>query len=413
MGRWFLDGVLISMDELQAPSPETGGYPQHGEVGPAHPHWPGHRMAPETTAEPSATHGIYPGHRRAVEQAERAGAERIERGGAGRPPQAGTTDTDAAIRRAAQEAGIDVNTMRAIASIESGMNPESNRGRRSQYKGLFQLGHEEWARWGRGDIYDAGDNAAAAGRMLASHKADFKQRFGRDPTDAELYMIHQQGMGFHTRGAMTNIAGNRYPGMRGPQTPESFQRGWGAELERRRAHFERGTAAPPAERFEPGARGGPQDATGSANFMHGQYGAPGQNLATVQTSAGPLMLNRASAPAFTGFIEELHGQGAPLGRLDPGSSYAHRNIAGSRQISQHAYGNAVDLGNQSARNVVSPAFRHWVESHPAEWRAALNRWNMVSGGDWRNPDLGHVEWAGPRASDRMPAAAVPPDMGEV
>jgi hypothetical protein len=50
-------------------------------------------------------------------------------------------------------------------------------------------------------------------------------------------MMHQQGRGHFTRGALTNVAGNPYPGMQGPQTPESFRRGWSAELDRRMAPF--------------------------------------------------------------------------------------------------------------------------------------------------------------------------------
>ena len=153
-------------------------------------------------------------------------------------PRTATNDTDAAIRSAATVAGVDVNTMRAIASVESGMNPASNRHARTQYKGLYQLGREEWARHGRGDIYNAGDNAAATARMFTDHRARFRGVYGREPTDRELYMIHQQGLGFYTRGAMTNIGGNPYPGMRGPQTHASFEAGWGREIERRRAAFQ-------------------------------------------------------------------------------------------------------------------------------------------------------------------------------
>jgi hypothetical protein len=154
-------------------------------------------------------------------------------------PSAGTADTDAAIRAASNAAGVDTDTMRSIASIESSMKPASNRNRRTQYKGLYQLGRDEWRRYGSGDIYNAGDNAMAAGRLFAAHRAEFRARFGREPTDRELYMMHQQGLGFYTRGAMTNIGGNRYPGMRGPQTHASFEAGWGRELERRRDAFAR------------------------------------------------------------------------------------------------------------------------------------------------------------------------------
>jgi len=51
-------------------------------------------------------------------------------------------------------------------------------------------------------------------------------------------MMHQQGLGFYTRGAMTNIGGNPYPGMHGEQTHESFEAGWGREVSRRKARFE-------------------------------------------------------------------------------------------------------------------------------------------------------------------------------
>lgn len=157
--------------------------------------------------------------------------------GVGRPFAQGSAATDDAITRAAKESGVDVNTMRGIASIESGMNPSSNANRSTQYKGLYQIGHDEWRRFGQGNIYSAEDNAMAAGRMFRENRQQFKSRFGREPTDTELYMMHQQGLGFYTRGAMTNIGGNPYPGMHGPQTHEIFEAGWGRELARRKAGF--------------------------------------------------------------------------------------------------------------------------------------------------------------------------------
>jgi hypothetical protein len=169
-------------------------------------------------------------------------------------PRTGSGETDAAIRAAAQASGVDVNTMRGIASIESDMNPGSNRSRHTQYKGLYQLGHEEWRRHGSGNIYNAHDNAMAAARLFEANKAQFRARTGRDPTDRELYLMHQQGPGFYSRGAMTNIRGNPYPGMRGPQTHQSFEAGWGRELERRRNAFGAKNSKPSADQ---GSRGAP------------------------------------------------------------------------------------------------------------------------------------------------------------
>jgi hypothetical protein len=149
-------------------------------------------------------------------------------------PTRGSAEVNTAIENAADTYNLDPNTMKAIASIESSNSPGSNRNRATQYKGLFQIGKDEWRRYGQGDIYDARDNAMAAARMIADHQQWFRERYGRNPSDAELYMMHQQGRGFYTRGAMTNISGNRYPGMRGPQSRATFQQGWANELARRK-----------------------------------------------------------------------------------------------------------------------------------------------------------------------------------
>jgi hypothetical protein len=177
-------------------------------------------------------------------------------GSGGHPVRQGSGEVDQAIVEAARAHHLDPNTMRSIASIESDMNPSSNANRATQYKGLYQIGSEEWRRFGQGNIYSARDNAAAAARMFEANRAQFRERYNRDPTDTELYMMHQQGLGFYTRGAMTNIGGNPYPGMHGPQTHESFEAGWGREVARRKSSFAarsgpQAEAAPPDVHFDP------------------------------------------------------------------------------------------------------------------------------------------------------------------
>jgi hypothetical protein len=142
-------------------------------------------------------------------------------------------DVERAIESAAQVTRLPVKYWKAIASIESSGEPGSNRDRRTQYKGLFQIGRDEWARHGKGDIYNADDNAKAMARLTNENMDQFKKKFGRDPTPGELYLTHLQGLGFHTKGIMTNVSGNAYPGMKGPQSKESFQQGWTREVERR------------------------------------------------------------------------------------------------------------------------------------------------------------------------------------
>lgn len=123
--------------------------------------------------------------------------------GNGSPPPATSTrratggsfdpSVDAAIIEAASEAGIDPDTLRTFARIESGGNPTVRTG---SYKGLFQLSDKEFSKHGgQGDIYDPRANARAAAIKLKAESEDFKRRYGREPTPAEIYMIHQQGVG--------------------------------------------------------------------------------------------------------------------------------------------------------------------------------------------------------------------------
>ena len=149
-----------------------------------------------------------------------------------------------AIDTAAAKYGLNPAVLKGIASIESSWDPESNKKKPStQYKGLFQMGEDEWKKYGKGDIYNAQDNADAAAHMLRDHSDWFKTNYGSDPTPGDLYMMHQQGRGFIKNGTMTNIGGNPYPGMKGSQTPESFRQGWSDELARRTARYGDGSYA--------------------------------------------------------------------------------------------------------------------------------------------------------------------------
>lgn len=99
-------------------------------------------------------------------------------------------DVDKAIVEASRATGVDENALRVYAKIESGGKPGDQTG---SYKGLFQLSDSEFARHGSGNIFDARDNAIAAANKLKAEAASFKAKTGRDPTPADLYMVHQQG----------------------------------------------------------------------------------------------------------------------------------------------------------------------------------------------------------------------------
>ena len=157
---------------------------------------------------------------------------------------------DDAINQTAAAAGMDPAHWRAIASIESSLNPSSNYNRGTQYKGLFQVGGNEFATHGSGSVYNAMDNARAAASLAQANNDTFRQHFGRDPTPIETYMMHQQGPGFYTHGTMTNITGNLPPEARTPEnmTPQGFERYWANQLERRAQGFgaSGGGEAPPS-----------------------------------------------------------------------------------------------------------------------------------------------------------------------
>jgi hypothetical protein len=94
---------------------------------------------------------------------------------------------------AAQQHGLEPDWLPTFARIESGYNP---RVRTGSYKGLFQLSDNEFGKHGgQGDIYDPRSNTFAAAAKLRRERDAFEAKYGRKPTAADIYLIHQQGEG--------------------------------------------------------------------------------------------------------------------------------------------------------------------------------------------------------------------------
>ncbi|WP_100174899.1 transglycosylase SLT domain-containing protein [Bradyrhizobium nitroreducens] len=186
-------------------------------------------------------------------------AARSSRGGRLGKLATGSAETNAAIREAANRYGFDVSFMQAVASIESSMDPKVVN--RLGYSGLYQFGKPAWKDFGQGgDRRDARDSAMAAARMFDKNRQRLEKKFGRAPTPTELYIAHQQGAGFYTQGANSKfMQGNPYPGMRGEQTAQSFEAGWGAEIERRMRYFESLSRGAPDQSLAPDNRGASQE----------------------------------------------------------------------------------------------------------------------------------------------------------
>ena len=140
---------------------------------------------------------------------------------------------------------------------------------------------------------------------------------------------------------------------------------------------------------------------GSANHMQGQYGPAGSNLTTITTASGrKVTVHAAAAASFKGFLDELEGTGY---RIDSLGGHNHRTIRGSNRLSQHAYGNAIDINPD--RN---PMGNRLITDLPPNVSAMAARHGLSWGGDWkRRPDAMHFEWTGRAPKKEAPAAPAP------
>lgn len=140
---------------------------------------------------------------------------------------------------AAAAAGVDAGTLGALVTIESGGNPRAERG---SYRGLGQLSDADFQRLGGGDIFNPADNLRATARRLAETSRQFETQYGRAPTAADLYLIHQQGAGGYAAHvanpeapAWQNMAGTAEGRDKGAAWAKSAI--WGNIPERERARF--------------------------------------------------------------------------------------------------------------------------------------------------------------------------------
>lgn len=128
---------------------------------------------------------------------------------------------------------------------------------------------------------------------------------------------------------------------------------------------------------------------GSANYMNGQFGAPGDNLTTIKLNSGrTVTVHKEAAESFRGFLNELEGSGYKINSL---GGYNNRAIRGGTRLSQHAYGNAIDINPDRNPMTYGPT----VTDMPANVGDLAAKYGLTWGGDWKNrKDAMHFEWAG-------------------
>ncbi|MBC9877737.1 phage tail tape measure protein [Bradyrhizobium sp. INPA01-394B] len=139
---------------------------------------------------------------------------------------------------------------------------------------------------------------------------------------------------------------------------------------------------------------------GKANFMHGQYGGVGQNLATITLASGKrLTVNAAAAESFKGFVDELENAGYKIKSI---GGYSMRGKRKGGGWSQHAYGNAIDINPD--KNAQDGTGR---TDMPANVRDLAAKYGLSWGGDWSKKynDPMHFEWNGTQPWKNVPSAA--------
>lgn len=98
---------------------------------------------------------------------------------------------EAAIRQAAQEAGVDPAYAMAVAERESRFDPLAKSSK--TIRGLYQMRGDLRAQYGVGDSTDPLDQARGWMRSLQDIRSDMRRVLGRDPTDEEAYLGHHFG----------------------------------------------------------------------------------------------------------------------------------------------------------------------------------------------------------------------------
>jgi hypothetical protein len=97
------------------------------------------------------------------------------------------------IAAAAKRNGVSENYLTRTAQIESNFNPNAYNAQ-SKAAGAFQFVPSTGAKYlNGGSPYNLANSADAAARLALDNSKALTQALGRPPTDAELYLAHQQG----------------------------------------------------------------------------------------------------------------------------------------------------------------------------------------------------------------------------
>jgi muramidase (phage lysozyme) len=140
---------------------------------------------------------------------------------------------------------------------------------------------------------------------------------------------------------------------------------------------------------------------GRANLMSGNAGKWGTNsntaewqqanLVSIKTPSGQgLQVHKEAASAFSGFLADLEATGYVIKKVG-GYNYRTKN-GGAEGLSEHAFGNAIDINWFEDGNGFS---QELVTNLPANVSQMAAKWGLSWGGDWKGKkDAMHFEWTG-------------------
>jgi len=148
--------------------------------------------------------------------------------------------------------------------------------------------------------------------------------------------------------------------------------------------------------------------TSGANLMSGNMSAwgnpraPGwaaENITSIGFSNGmQAQVHKAAAAAFQGFVNELIDQGYNVKSI---GGYNLRNKRGKNSLSEHAFGNAIDINPAT-----NPMDDRLITDMPKNISALAAKWGLSWGGDWKSvKDAMHFEWRGDPNVGRGPTVA--------
>jgi hypothetical protein len=114
------------------------------------------------------------------------------------------------------------------------------------------------------------------------------------------------------------------------------------------------------------------------------------NITTIKAGDQDVRVNKQAAPHFEGFLKDLAASGY---KLDNVSGYVLRDKRGGSGLSQHAWGNAIDINPK--QNPMT-ANGQVVTNLPSQIRTIAAKWGLSWGADFRGQrkDSMHFEWTG-------------------